>query len=119
MLGERRGSASVKQALLKRHRRELRRLEQDLYIEAFATLASFYRDIVAVRAGDEPVNADVAPEVEAWRTVDVSDAALLRAAERCVAAQGALPFNANAVLLIEATLLEVARLVPPVHAPVA
>ncbi len=114
-MGEGRGTASVRQSLVKRHRRELRRLEQDVIGECLSSLASFYRDVVALRAGGPSAvaNADLLEEIKPWAASAVSNDALLRAVERCVAAAATLPLNANPLLAVESTLLEAARLAPP------
>lgn len=114
-MGEGRGTATARNALAKRHRRELRRVEEQVLGEALASLASFYRDVVALRRGgsDALVNLDLLDELDAWARADVSDAALLAAAERCVEARASLTRNANVPLQLEATLLELARLAPP------
>jgi DNA polymerase-3 subunit delta' len=114
-LGEGRGTAAARNALAKRHRRELRRLEETVLGEALQTIGGFYRDILAARAGDPSVvaNADFATEIEVWAGSDVSEAALVEALERCATAGGALARNANQQLVVESTLVELARLVPP------
>jgi DNA polymerase-3 subunit delta' len=114
-LGEGRGTASMRQALAKRHKRELRRLEQDILVEALQVVGSFYRDVLLVRHdSDQGVgNPDVANELRSWADSDLSDEALVRAAQRCVDAQGGIPLNANPVLAMEAAFLELARTVQP------
>ncbi|HEX2051758.1 MAG TPA: DNA polymerase III subunit delta' [Actinomycetota bacterium] len=114
-MGEGRGTATARNALAKRHRRELRRVEELVLGEALAALGSFYRDVVALRRGasDAVVNLDRLDELDAWAAADVGDAALLAAAERCVTARASLTRNANVPLQLEATLLELARLAPP------
>lgn len=113
-LGEGRGTAAARNALAKRHRRELKRLEEDVLGEALTYLASFYRDVVAWRADEREaiVNAD-APGLESWARSAVSDAAALAASERCLVARASFQSNANATLAIEAALVELSRLVPP------
>ena len=114
-LGEGRGTAAARNALAKRHRRELKRVEEDVYGEALTYLASFYRDVVALRAGARKAvtNADAIDVVEAWAASSLSDRALLSAAERCLAARASFAFNANQTLAIEATLVELTRVAPP------
>jgi DNA polymerase-3 subunit delta' len=113
-LGEGRGTAAARNALGRRHRRELKRLEEDVLGEALSYLASFYRDVVAWRAGDHGsiVNSD-APELEAWASSGGTDAAMLGASERCLVARASFESNANATLAMEAVLVELSRLVPP------
>jgi DNA polymerase-3 subunit delta' len=113
-MGEGRGTATARNALAKRHRRELRRLEEEMLGEALQTMASFYRDVLATRGGgtDALTNIDQLTELESWASADVSDAALLRATERCIEARASLSRNANAPVAIESALLELARLVP-------
>ena len=113
-LGEGRGTATARNALIKRHKRELRRVEEAALAEALDTLGSFYRDVLAMRRGGEAVaNLDQIHELQSWGEADVSDLALLAAAERCVVARASLSKNANVPLAIETALLELARLVPP------
>jgi DNA polymerase-3 subunit delta' len=114
-LGEVRGTAAARNALAKRHRRELRRLEEETLGEALTTIASFYRDVLATRwGGDEGLtNIDVLDEIRRWAGSGVDDAALVAAVDRCAAARAALSKNANPTVALEATLLELARLAPP------
>lgn len=112
-MGEGRGTATVRTALAKRHKRELRRTEEAVLSEALDALGSFYRDALALRAGGESVaNLDRLEELQGWADSTVGDAALVGAVEACVAARSALFKNANVALTIENALLELARLVP-------
>jgi DNA polymerase III subunit delta' len=113
-MGEGRGTATVRNALLKRHKRELRRLEEEVLGEALYCLGSLYRDVLAARRGgtEAIANTDVLDEIEAWGGSDVSDASLLRVIELCIGTRTALTTNANPALAIEATLVEAAMLVP-------
>jgi DNA polymerase-3 subunit delta' len=114
-LGEGRGTAQARNALAKRHKRELRRLEEEILGEALDAIASFYRDVVALRSGglDAAINLDSLEDLQAWTDSDVPDIRLLMAASRCIEARAGLPKNANQTLTIESCLLELARLVPP------
>jgi DNA polymerase-3 subunit delta' len=114
-MGEGRGTATVRNALLKRHKRELRRLEEEVLGESLYALASFYRDVLALRShGSEAVaNTDALDELQHWADAGVSDPALVCAIERCIDTRSALTTNANATLALEAALVEVATLVPP------
>jgi DNA polymerase-3 subunit delta' len=114
-LGEVRGTAAARNALAKRHRRELRRLEEEVLGEALTTIASFYRDVLATRwGGDEGLtNIDMLDEIRLWVESGVDDAALVAVVDRCAAARAALSKNANPTVALEATLLELARLAPP------
>jgi DNA polymerase-3 subunit delta' len=119
-IGEGRGTGGARTALAKRHKRELRRLEEDVLGEALSALASFYRDVVILRAGgaEGVTNLDLIPELETWAASDVSDRHLLRAAERCIEVRASFVSNANASLAIEAALLEISTIVaPPVSTP--
>ena len=113
-MGERRGTAQARNALAKRHRRELRRLEEEVLGESLHALGSFYRDVLATRVGGEEAvtNLDLLDEIGSWASSDVADADLVRAIERCVEARAALLKNANPALAIEATLVELSSLVP-------
>jgi DNA polymerase-3 subunit delta' len=115
-MGEGRGTAHVRNALAKRHKRELRRLEENVLGEALATLGSFYRDVLALRSGavEGIVNLDLVEALRPWAENDaVSDGALVRAVDRCLETRATFQSNPNAPLQIEATLLDLARLVPP------
>ncbi|MFN2389840.1 MAG: DNA polymerase III subunit delta' [Actinomycetota bacterium] len=113
-IGDGRGTATLRNSLALRHKRELRRVEQEVLGEAFATLASFYRDVLAVRAGggDAVTNLDLFDEIELWSRADVPARGLVAAVERCLAARASLVFNANHLLATEVVLLEAARLAP-------
>lgn len=115
ILGERRGTAQARNALERRHRREVRRLEEELLGEALRTLASFYRDVLALRrgGGEAVANLDLVEELRAWADSKIPDAAFVEAIERCVVGRGTLPRNANPQLAIEAVLVELARLASP------
>ena len=114
-LGEGRGTAAARNALAKRHKREVRRAEEEALGEALDFLATFYRDVLAARNGADAtlVNADLVDQLRGWAEGDVADIALLCASERCIEARESLTHNANVPLAIESALLEVARLVPP------
>lgn len=116
-MGEGRGTGTVRTALAKRHKRELRRVEEGVLAEALDSLGSFYRDVLALRLGGESiVNLDLLEELRGWAAADASASALMAAVERCVAARSALSKNSNVPLTIETTLLDLARLVPPLTA---
>ena len=114
-LGEGRGTAGARNALAKRHRRELKRVEEDVLGEALTYLASFYRDVVAFRADARSAltNVDAMDVVGAWAASAPSDKALLVAAKRCVDARASFAFNANQTLAIESTFVELTRVAPP------
>jgi DNA polymerase III subunit delta' len=114
-MGEGRGTAHARNALAKRHKRELRRLEEEVLGEALDAVGSFYRDVVAMRSAgaDVAINLDSTEELDQWTASDVPDIRLLMATDRCIAARGVLPKNANQTLAIESCLLDVARLVSP------
>ncbi|HEY7874139.1 MAG TPA: DNA polymerase III subunit delta' [Actinomycetota bacterium] len=112
--GEARGTAAARNALAKRHKREVRRLEEEVLGDALQALASFYRDVLAFRRGgaEAIVNIDLLEKIETWAASAISDGGLVSAVERCIETRGALPLNANQSLALEATLVELARLVP-------
>ena len=114
-LGDGRGTAAARNALAKRHRREVRRAEEEVLGEALDFMATFYRDVFVVRRGsaDDVVNADLTEVIRAWAEGGVDDMALLCAVERCIEARESLTHNANVPLAIESALLAVGRLVPP------
>jgi len=114
ILGERRGTAAARNALAKKHKRELRRREEELLGEALQTIASFYRDVLVLRSGgsEAVTNIDLMEELEPWVAAEVDDRSLLRAAERCVDARASFMSNANPTLAIESTLVEIGHLVP-------
>jgi hypothetical protein len=114
MIGERRGTAAARNSLAKKHKRELRRREEELLGEALQTIASFYRDVLALRSGgvEAVTNIDLLGELEEWVSADVDDRSLLRAVERCVDARASFMSNANPTLAIESALVEIGHLVP-------
>ena len=113
-IGEGRGTAAARTALAKRHKRELRRVEEAVLAEALDTIGAFYRDVFALRTGGEAVaNLDELDELRFWAASDAPDGALLAAVERCVEARSSLTRNANVPLTIETAMLDVAALVPP------
>ncbi|MEA2516962.1 MAG: polymerase subunit delta [Actinomycetota bacterium] len=116
ILGERRGTAAARNALAKKHKREQRRREEELLGEALETIASFYRDVLALRSGgaEAILNIDTMSELEVWAGSDVDDLSLLRAAERCIDTRATFLNNANPTLAMEATLVEIGHLVPAV-----
>ena len=107
-MGEGRGTSTARNALAKRHRRELRRVEEEVLLEALAALGAFYRDVLAARHDPE-----AGGDLDAWAGSDVADAALVAAAARCAEVGGTFAFNANVPLAIESTLVDLARLAPP------
>ena len=113
-IGEGRGTATARNALMNRHRRELRRLQEEVLGEALHQLATFFRDVVVLRTGDRRsiTNLDVVEELEAWSQSDVSDRALLEVVEACGSARAALPQNANALLAVEMALLSLVSQAP-------
>jgi DNA polymerase-3 subunit delta' len=107
-MGEGRGTSVARNALTKRHRRELRRVEEELLLEALGTLGTFYRDVLAARKG-----AGAPDDAAAWAGSPTPDAALVAASARCAEVCGTFAFNANALLALESTLVELVRLAPP------
>ena len=114
-LGEGRGTAAARNALAKRHKREVRRAEEEVLAEALDFLASFYRDVLVVRRGSEEdaVNVDLVDVIQAWAVSDATDGGLLSATERCIVARESLTRNANVPLAIESALLALGRLARP------
>ena len=114
-LGEKRGTAQARNALEKRHKREVRRLEGEILADALRTLASFYRDVVAMRRGGEEAvaNLDLLDELRGWAGSEISDRSFVEGIERCIVTTGTLPRNANPQLAIESVLVQLARLAPP------
>lgn len=114
-MGEGRGTATARNALLKRHKRELRRVEDEVFGEALQSLASFYRDVLAVRTGgrEAVVNLDMVDDIALWARSELTDSALVAAIERCVQGRASLLKNANAQLALESAFVELARTVPP------
>lgn len=114
-MGEGRGTATARNALARRHKRELRRLEEEVLGEALQTLASFYRDILVLRSGghDAVTNLDSVEELESWTAADdIPNDALVEIVARCISARAALTHNANATLQLESVLLEITRRAP-------
>jgi DNA polymerase-3 subunit delta' len=115
-MGEGRGTASARASLAKRHKRELRRLENEVLNEAIWTVGSWYRDVLAVRrsAPGAIANPDLTAEVERWAAAhEPDDGSLVAAIHRCAVTPGALSRNANPSLAIEAALVELAKYAPP------
>ncbi len=114
-MGEARGTAAARNSLAKRHKRELRRVEQEVLGEALDSLASYYRDVLVVRRGgsESVANLDLLAELETWSDSAITDAALLRACELCVQTRGTFQYNANPPLQLEALLVQLASVVPP------
>lgn len=111
-MGEGRGTATARNALAKRHRRELRRLEEEVEGECLQSLGSFFRDVVALRggAGEALSNLDALDAIGMWAGSEVPDSAFVRCVERCIEARAALPKNANALVQFEGVLLDLTRL---------
>jgi DNA polymerase III subunit delta' len=111
-LGEGRGTATARNALANRHKRESRRLQEEILGEALHQLATFYKDVVALRSGggEAIVNVDLFDELESWSKSAVPDRALLQAVEGCLSARGALPQNANPLLTLEGAFVGISRL---------
>jgi DNA polymerase-3 subunit delta' len=121
-MGEGRGTASARATLAKRHKRELRRLENEVLNEALWTLGSWYRDVLATRrsAPEAIANLGLAPEVKRWAAApEPDDRSLVAAIHCCAVTPGALARNANPSLAIEAALVELARLAPPPADPIS
>lgn len=114
VIGTQRGTASARNALVKRHKRELRRLEEQVLGEALDSLALFYRDVLAVRSGghEAVTNIDVMGDLESWAGTEVPPSAFVQAMQRCIDARAGLVRNANPSLQIEATLVAIASVVP-------
>ena len=114
-VGEGRGTATARSTLVRRHRRELRRLEEAILAEALQSLASFYRDVLALRSQgtDAVINIDLVSELSSWAAAsDIADSALVAAVERCIWTCSSLTRNANQTLAIESTLLQIAATIP-------
>lgn len=113
--GDGRGTAATRTALTRRHKRELRRVEEVVLVESLESLGSFYRDVLAARlgSGDAISNFDLVETILMWAASGASDASFVAAIHRCAVAPSALARNANQSLTMEATLLELASLVPP------
>lgn len=114
-MGDGRGTAAARNALATRHKRELRRVEEEILGEAIQSLASFYRDVLVLRVGgtDAVANLDVLEEIESWVGAgEIPDAALVQIIDRCIATRATFTRNANATLQMEALLLEIGRLAP-------
>lgn len=115
IIGSGRGTAAARNQLVKRHKRELKRFEEEVLGEALRSVASFYRDVLAARAGAESItNVDLIDRIETWtRDPGITEAALVEAVDRCIQTRASFVRNANLTLALEATLVELARLVPP------
>ncbi|HVF52137.1 MAG TPA: DNA polymerase III subunit delta' [Actinomycetota bacterium] len=105
--GEGRGTAAMRTALAARFKRELRRAEEELYLEALDAFASFYRDALALRRGaaETVVNLLMMSELEDWAARRVDDRWIVEVMARCSQAQAALSANANPLLTLESVFL--------------
>jgi DNA polymerase III subunit delta' len=114
IIGSGRGTAQARNQLTKRHKRELKRLEEEVLGEALQALASFYRDVLVARAGgDSMTNIDLVVQIQAFARSTIPDDALVAAIDRCVATAASFVRNANLTLALESTMVELARLAPP------
>jgi DNA polymerase-3 subunit delta' len=113
-MGEGRGTGTARNALTNRHKRELRRLQEQILGEALRQVATFYKDVVVVRRGgqDAITNLDLRSELDRWSSSDVTDRALMEAVGACLSARAALPQNANALLTLEATMVKIVSVLP-------
>ncbi|HEX2240905.1 MAG TPA: DNA polymerase III subunit delta' [Actinomycetota bacterium] len=111
-LGEARGTATARNALLARHKRELRRVEEEVLSEAFLFLGGFYRDVFLIREGktDRITNLDLVGELSDWARSAAAPVDLVRAMETCAQAAAAIPRNANRQLVVESALLQLVGL---------
>lgn len=109
-------SSPSRRRLGEKHRRALRKVETDVFVDFLMWLGSAFRDLAAVSAGASPeevTNTD--------RAGDISEAASSRStaewldlAEATLDAQLAIAENANTALTLEALLLRLAS--PPAFA---
>ena len=118
-MGEGRGTAAARNALAKRHKREVRRAEEEALGEALDFLATFYRDVVAVRRGaaGDVISVDCTETLQDFAASQTSDGTFLSGVQRLIAARESLTRNANVPLAIEAALLAVGRSISAPRSP--
>lgn len=104
--GEGRGTAAARTALVNRHKRELKRLETEILMEALDVIAGFYRDVVAIRGDADAAlsNPDRLGDLQRWARSELTTATLLFRSGRCLAGSAALKKNSNPLLTLEAVL---------------
>lgn len=115
-IGDARGTGTIKTMLANRYKRTLKRVEETLMTEVLETLASFYRDVLAVQSGalSSIANIDKEEQLAIWAASSSTTAAgLVGMVDHCADSASALSKNANVTLTMEALLLEALRLVPP------
>lgn len=106
--GDTRGAAPARKRLEDRHKRELRRVETEVYDSALQDVASFYRDVLLLGAGapDELViNAEWTDRLR--RAAGVADPAWLAGAlDRIEATRRAVGRSAQPELALQALFME-------------
>ena len=109
-IGDARGTAPARKRIEDRHKREMKRLETEVYDSALADVASFYRDVLLLGAGADPslvVNSEW--EDRLARAAGVADPAwLVWALERIETVRRALGRSVQASLALEALFMELA-----------
>ena len=106
--GDARAFAPIRKRLDERHKRELRRIETEVYDSALHDVASFYRDVLLLGAGapvDVLINTEWTERLD--RAASVADPAWLAwALDRIEATRRALGRSAQPSLALEALFME-------------
>lgn len=108
--GTGRGTAAMRKRITDRHKRELRRVETEVYNDLCSWLGLTYRDLAACAAGgsDALVQTDAASQIsDASRRLP--PAAWLALAEAAIEAKTSIRDNANAAMTVEHLVLKQAR----------
>ncbi|MCA1840462.1 MAG: ATP-binding protein [Actinomycetota bacterium] len=106
-IGTGKGSASIKKKLTDKHKRALRKLESEAYIDLFDFFADGCRDAAAVAAGapaDVVINSDWGPSISK-STLGTHPSRWISLAELAANGKIAVMENANAPLVAEALFL--------------
>lgn len=108
--GTGRGTASMRKRITDRHKRELRRVETEVYNDLCSWLGLAYRDLAACATGgpDVVVQTDAASEISE-ASGRLPAAAWLDLADAAIAAKTSIRDNANAPMMAESLVLQQAR----------
>lgn len=105
--GKARGTASIRKRITDRHKRELRRVETEVFNELCGWMGAAFRDLAAAAVGapDAIVQIDRASDIAAASGA-LPASRWLHLAEACVDARLSIRDNANAPLALESLVLE-------------
>lgn len=108
--GTGRGTAAMRKRITDRHKRELRRVETEVYNDLCSWLGLTYRDLAACATGgpDAVVQTDAVSEI-ADASGRLPPSAWLDLADAAIAAKTSIRDNANAAMMLEHLVLQQAR----------